>query len=208
MVLTNASRGFGGVFGVRLDGIRADRTWTKRLSISHGSTVCVDGQVYAASSRGEARGWVAVDAATGTPRVMSDLARGSLIYADGHFYCLTERGMMTLQKPAGSRFETVGSFQFTNGKDVWAHPVVCNGRLFLRFHETLSCYDIGQSDGCPRSVERRAGNTDAFKSRFPRVKRQCPGQGLGFFMRTPEPATLCEVVRLLHVRSIGQSAVL
>ena len=151
VVLTNASRGFGGVFGVRLNGIRAARTWTKRLSISHGSTVCVDGQVYAASSRGEARGWVAVDAATGTPRIMSDLARGSLIYADGHFYCLTERGMMTLQKPAGSRFETVGSFQFANGKDVWAHPVVCNGRLFLRFHETLSCYDIRQSDGRPRS---------------------------------------------------------
>jgi hypothetical protein len=77
---------------------------------------------------------------------MSELAGGSLIYADGHFYCLTERGMMTLQKLAGNRFETVGSFQFANGKDVWAHPVVCSGRLYLRFHETLSCYDIRQSD--------------------------------------------------------------
>ena len=29
---------------------------------------------------------------------------------------------MTLQKPTGSRFETVGSFQFANGKDVWRIP--------------------------------------------------------------------------------------
>lgn len=158
VVLTNSSRSFGGVFGVRLDGIRAERTWTRQLSISHGSTVCVDGQVFAASSRGEARGWVAVDAATGTPRIMSDLARGSLIYADGHFYCLTERGMMTLQKPAGSKFEMVGSFQFVNDKDIWAHPVICNGRLFLRFHETLSCYDIRQSDGHPVVHEASAYN--------------------------------------------------
>jgi hypothetical protein len=47
-----------------------------------------------------------------------------------------------LQKPAGDRFETVGSFQFADGKDVWAHPVICNGRLYLRYHDTLSCYDI------------------------------------------------------------------
>jgi outer membrane protein assembly factor BamB len=146
VVFTNVSRGFGGVFGVRLDGVRSERTWTKQLSISHGSTVCLDGQVYAASSRGEARGWVSVDAVTGTPRIMSELDGGSLIYADGRFYCLTQRGMMTLQKPTATEFETVGSFQFAEGRDVWAHPVVCDGKLYLRFHEELSCFDIRQSD--------------------------------------------------------------
>jgi outer membrane protein assembly factor BamB len=146
VVLTNASRDFGGIFGVRLEGNKAERIWTRQLSISHGSSVYVDGQVYAASSRGEARGWVAVDAATGEPRILSELAGGSLIFADGHFYCLTERGLMALQKPTADGFETVGSFQFADGKDVWAHPVICDGRLYLRFHETLSCFDIRQTD--------------------------------------------------------------
>jgi outer membrane protein assembly factor BamB len=142
VIFTNASRGYGAVFGVRLDGSHAEKTWTKELTVSHGSTVSFDGQIYGASSRGEAKGWVTVDAKTGSLRVVSEMKGGSLIYADGRFYCLTERGLMTLQKPVEGRFETVGSFQFAEGKDVWPHPVICNGRLYLRFHETFSCYDI------------------------------------------------------------------
>ena len=142
LVFTNTSRGYGAIFGVRLDGSRAEKTWTKELSISHGSTVCVNGQVYGASSRGEVDGWVAVDAKTGSLRSVAGLDGGSLIYADSRFYCLTQRGMMTLQKPTDSGFETVGSFRIGKGKDVWAHPVVCDGRLYLRFNETLFCYDI------------------------------------------------------------------
>ncbi|MEE8450422.1 MAG: PQQ-binding-like beta-propeller repeat protein [Thermoguttaceae bacterium] len=142
LVVTNVSREYGAIFGVRLDGLQAEKTWTKELSLSHGSTVCVDGQVYGGSGRGEVRGWIAVDAKTGSLRTASELGVGSLIHADGRFYCLTERGTMTLQKPTEGRFETVGSFQFAEGKDVWAHPVICNGRLYLRFNETLYCYDI------------------------------------------------------------------
>lgn len=142
IVFTNASRGYGAIFGVHLDGSHAEKTWTKELSISHGSTVCVDGQVYGASSRGEARGWVVVDAETGSVRPAADLDGGSMAYADGRFYCLTQTGMMKLQKPTDGRFETVGSFRVAEGKDVWSHPVICNGRLYLRFHETIFCYDI------------------------------------------------------------------
>lgn len=142
LVLTNASRGYGAIFGVRLDGLQAEKTWIKELTISHGSTVCVDGQVYGASGRGVARGWLAVNAKTGSLATVAELEGGSLIYADGRFYCLTQRGMMTLQKPVEGKFETVGSFQVAEGKDVWAHPVICNGRLYLRFNEALFCYDI------------------------------------------------------------------
>jgi outer membrane protein assembly factor BamB len=142
LVLTNASRGFGAMFGIRFDDTRAERVWTRQLSISHGSAVGVEGQVYAASSRGEAKGWVSVAAATGAVQVGAELDPGSLIYADGHIYGLTERGRMTLQKPTDDGFEMVGSFQFAQGKDVWAHPVICDGRLYLRFEDTLYCYDI------------------------------------------------------------------
>ncbi|MBC8876374.1 MAG: PQQ-like beta-propeller repeat protein [Planctomycetes bacterium] len=142
LVLTNASRGFGAIFGVRLDGLRGEKTWIKELTISHGSTVCIDGQVYGASGRGVARGWVAADAKTGSIRTESEMDVGSLIYADGRFYCLTQRGMMTLQKLTADGFQTVGSFRIADGKDIWAHPVISNGRLYLRVRETLFCYDI------------------------------------------------------------------
>ncbi len=142
LVFTNASRGNGAIFGVRLDGSGAEKTWTKELTIGHGSMVCVDGQLYGASGRGEARGWVKVDARTGSLRFATEMEGGSLIYADGRFYCLTQRGMMTLQKLNEDGFETVGSFRIAKEKDVWAHPVISNGRLYLRFNETLFCYDI------------------------------------------------------------------
>jgi outer membrane protein assembly factor BamB len=142
LLITNASRGYGAIFGVHLDGSRGEKTWVKELTISHGSMVCRAGQVYGAAHRGAARGWVAVDATAGSIRTEAELDAGSLIYADGRFYCLTARGMMTLQKPTADGFQTVGSFRIGEGRDIWAHPVICHGRLYLRVHETLFCYDI------------------------------------------------------------------
>ena len=83
-----------------------------------------------------------MDAEQGAIKTLSELDGGSLIYADDRFYCLTQRGTMTLQKRTGDKFETVGSFPIGKGKDIWAHPVICNGRLYLRVHEQLFCYDI------------------------------------------------------------------
>ena len=39
--------------------------------------------------------------------------------------------------------ETVGRMEVVRGKkDVWSHPVICDGRLYVRYHETLHCYDV------------------------------------------------------------------
>ncbi len=142
LLLTNTSRGFAAVFGVQFEGDSASRVWTNDLSISHGGTICVAGRLYGASSRGEVRGWAAIDPATGKPTQISDLAGGALIFADGRFYCLTASGTMTLQELTAEGLRAVGQFQVADGKDVWAHPVVCQGKLFLRYHDTLFCYDV------------------------------------------------------------------
>jgi outer membrane protein assembly factor BamB len=142
LLLTNSSRGYGAVFGVQLDGDSASRAWTRELSISHGGMVCVDGRLCGASSRGDVRGWVTIEAATGKPTQVSDVPGGSVIYADGRFYCLTAPGIMLLQELTGAGFQTAGTFRLAEGKDVWAHPVLSQGRLFLRYHDTLYCYDV------------------------------------------------------------------
>lgn len=121
---------------------QAEKIWVKRLTVSHGSTVCVNGQVYGGSGRGDVRGWVAVDARTGALDQVADLKIGSSIYADERFYCLTEDGLMSLQQLLPSGFKTAGSFRLAKGKDVWAHPVICGGHLFLRYHDTLFCYQL------------------------------------------------------------------
>jgi outer membrane protein assembly factor BamB len=142
LIISNASRRYGFLYGISLDGSDSKKTWSKKLSISHGSTVGVGDQVYGASSRGDMRGWVAIDAKTGSVQKAAEMGVGSLTYADGHFYCLTEKGMMTLQKPTENGFKTVGSFEFAEGKDVWSHPVICHGKLYLRNKDSLVCYDI------------------------------------------------------------------
>lgn len=142
LLFTNLSHGYGAVFCVRFDDLSGDKTWATELSVSHGGLVCVDDHLCGASSRGIIKGWLTINAATGTPTRVGELPCGSLIYADKRFYCLTERGTMTLQELTKEGFRTTGSFQLADEKDVWAHPVLCKGRLFLRCHDTLFCYDI------------------------------------------------------------------
>ncbi len=142
LIFTNASRDFGGMYGVQFASVAADRAWTADLKVGHGGLVSVAGRLFGASSRGMAKGWLAIDPATGTPKHLADIPRGSVIYADGRYYCLTERGNMTLQELTRDGFRTVGSFELAKRKDAWAHPVLCKGRLFLRYHDTLYCYDV------------------------------------------------------------------
>jgi len=51
---------------------------------------------------------------------------------------------MLLLQPADTRFEVKGRFRLpkTSRRDAWAHPVIHDGRLYLRYHEDLFSYDI------------------------------------------------------------------
>jgi outer membrane protein assembly factor BamB len=77
-----------------------------------------------------------------------ELAQGSLIYADSRLYVLSEKGVMALLKP-GPAFEMTGRFNLTDGRksDAWAHPVILDGRLYLRYQGNLYCYDIRRPPG-------------------------------------------------------------
>jgi len=70
--------------------------------------------------------------------------KGSLTYADGHLYCLKERGTMALVKATPEKWNQVSSFRLPRGGEgpYWAHPVVCGGRLYVRHSDQLYAYDI------------------------------------------------------------------
>ena len=91
------------------------------------------------------RGWGALDAATGqTLFEAPDLIKGAPLFADGRLYALSEDGAMLLLEPTDSKFEIRGRFRVPNtrGRDAWAHPVILDGRLYLRYHDTLYCHDV------------------------------------------------------------------
>ena len=118
--------------------------WTTELDTAQGGVVHVDGRLFG-SYYPRRRGWAAIDAATG--RVLyedADLVKGAAVYADHRLYALGEDGWMQLLRPTDTQFEFKGRFRVatTRDRDVWAHPVIHDGRLYLRYHDTLYCYDI------------------------------------------------------------------
>ena len=59
-------------------------------------------------------------------------------------YCLDESGTVALLKWGNDGLETAGRFRLYSKRtrDAWAHPVLLDGQLYLRYHDTLWCYDV------------------------------------------------------------------
>jgi outer membrane protein assembly factor BamB len=111
----------------------------------HGGLACVDGFIYAGhgNNRGEP---TCVDAATGQIRWRGKAPeRGSaaVLYADGHILFRYDRGLVALVEATPEAFRMKGSFQPVTGNGpAWAHPVIVDGRLYLRHADLLACYDL------------------------------------------------------------------
>ncbi|NBO93353.1 MAG: polyvinylalcohol dehydrogenase [Planctomycetia bacterium] len=67
----------------------------------------------------------------------------SLTYADGHLYIRYTNGVMSLVPATADGYKEVGSFQIPpSGRSSWAHPVVIDGKLFIREDDKLYCHDL------------------------------------------------------------------
>ncbi|HPD17769.1 MAG TPA: PQQ-binding-like beta-propeller repeat protein [Planctomycetota bacterium] len=128
------------------EGVRAEELWRTDLDTCHGGLIAL-GDVFWGSWYRRYDGVGCIDALTGkTLHRTNELSMGSMAYADGRLYYLAQRGVMALLKPDPSDFRVVSRFAFPGGEgrrsDVWAHPVILDGRLYLRHHELLVCYDV------------------------------------------------------------------
>ncbi len=72
--------------------------------------------------------------------------KSSLVYADGHLIARNENGPVTLVEASPKGYFGKGRFQQPDrsGKNTWPHPVVANGRLYLRDQDVLLSYNIKQ----------------------------------------------------------------
>jgi len=71
------------------------------------------------------------------------VGKGSLIYADGHLYCFSERGVVGLIEATPGGYREKGRFKIEPGQwPTWSHPVVAGGRLYLRDQDTIYCFDV------------------------------------------------------------------
>jgi len=111
------------------------------LDNHHGGVLLLDGHLYGAGH--ESRGWFCLDLMTGG-KLWQTPGKGSLTYADSRLYCLDERGTMSLIRSTPGKWDQVSSFKMPRGGKglYWAHPVVHDGRLYVRHAEQLFAYDI------------------------------------------------------------------
>lgn len=67
----------------------------------------------------------------------------AVAYADGHLYFHYQNGVVALIEASELGYTLKGTLEIPGaGGDSWAHPVVANGRLFLREQDTLWVYDL------------------------------------------------------------------
>ena len=138
--------GLGAVL-VKPSSRRVREVWRERaLDNHHGGIVLVDGHLYGHGNKGQ---WMCIEFKTGRVKYQRErgVGKGSVVYADGMLYCLGERGgKVGLVKATPHGHDVVSTFYVPNAdrgqRDVWAHPVVCGGRLYLRNKDTLFVYDV------------------------------------------------------------------
>lgn len=64
--------------------------------------------------------------------------------ADGCLYIHFANGTMSLVKASPEKYEELGSFTVPGSgeRPSWAHPVIADGRLYLREQDRIVCYDV------------------------------------------------------------------
>jgi outer membrane protein assembly factor BamB len=117
----------------------------KVMANQHGGVVKFGEHLYGHS---DDKGWTCQNFKSGEAlwQEKGKLGKGSLVYADGHFYCReeAEKGVVALLAATPSGYVEKGRFTppDRSGKKSWPHPVVAGGKLYLRDQDVLLCYDV------------------------------------------------------------------
>ncbi len=124
----------------------AQQVYANRDMVNHhGGVLRVGGHLYGYS---DGKGWICQEFKTGTTlwAERRKLGKGSLTCADGHLILRYESGPGTivLIKATPEGFQETGRFDppDRSNQNSWPHPVVCDGRLYVRDQDILLCYDL------------------------------------------------------------------
>jgi outer membrane protein assembly factor BamB len=131
--------------GTKMTPVYANKTMTDH----HGGVIFLNGFIYGHSDNG---GWTCLEMKTGKPawNESKKLEKGSITYAEGCFYCYgqssgkcvrieaspkawIEKGSVTIPRKSEIRSKQGG---------IWTHPVIANGKLYLRDQDLLFCFDV------------------------------------------------------------------
>ncbi len=121
--------------------------FTSEMQNHHGGMIIIDGALYGANG-GNGGGFMAcLDFQTGETLWRDRKGpKGSLLYANHRLYLRSEDGTVMLIEPSKEELIERGRFEQPNRSSTpaWAHPVVANGKLYIRDQDVLFCYDVAE----------------------------------------------------------------
>lgn len=115
---------------------------TRNMKNHHGGMVILDGYLYGYNDGG---GLTCLELKTGQVAWKNrSVGKGAVAYADGHIYLRSEAGPVALVVASPKSYVERGRFKQPNrsGRRAWPHPVIADGRLFLRDQDLLLAYDL------------------------------------------------------------------
>lgn len=131
------------LLGLKAEGgeVKAQEIYFNReMQNHHGGVVLVNGYIYGFSNAI----LTCMEFATGkTLWKERSVGKGSLTYADGHLYLLSENNVVGLAEATPEGYREKGRFSIADqGWPSWAYPVVCGGKLYIRNQGVLACYNV------------------------------------------------------------------
>jgi outer membrane protein assembly factor BamB len=128
---------------LKADGSAEEAYFNKEMRNHHGGVVRIEGHLYGYSSS------ILTCMAFETGKVAwrdRAVGKGSLCAADGHLYLLSEDGVMALAEATPAGYKEKSRFNLTDRSQepTWTHPVIANGRLYVRDQGSIFCYDVKQ----------------------------------------------------------------
>jgi outer membrane protein assembly factor BamB len=149
-----ASTGYGaGTALLRLEatesGVKVNEVYFhpgNKMQNHHGGMVLVDDHVY--FGHGHNQGLpMCVEFLTGKvawgPERGPGAASAAVVYADGHVYFRYQNAVLALIEATPEEYRLKAKFRLPSHLDnSWPHPVISDGRLYLRDQEVLMCYDL------------------------------------------------------------------
>jgi outer membrane protein assembly factor BamB len=116
----------------------------KSMVNHHGGVVRVGEYLYGYS---DGKGWVCQEFKTGKLVWSNEgVGKGSLTCADGHLYLRSEagKGVIALVEATPDGYKEKGRFDQPNrsSENSWPHPVVANGKLYIRDQDVMLCFDV------------------------------------------------------------------
>ena len=126
------------------NGFRAEEIYfNQNMKNHHSSSTLVGGVLYGYSSA------ILTALRFDTGEVLwknRSVGKGSLVYAEGHPYCFSQNGVVGLVEASPEAYREKGRFSIPQGSlPSWSHPVISDGRLYLRDQDDLYCFDIRES---------------------------------------------------------------